>query len=93
VHRSASGLQRTLEGGSLETIRQMVAGGVGITVLPSSSVSAGASNLIRVRPFAKPVPERRVALAWRKSFPRPQAIAALRKAIFACELPQVSALD
>jgi len=89
VHRSASGLQRTLEGGSLETIRQMVASGVGITVLPSSSVAAGAGGLIRVRPFSKPVPERRVALAWRRSFPRPQAVQALREAILACDLPQV----
>jgi len=92
VNRSASGLQRTLEGGSLETIRQMVASGVGITVLPSSSVSpgSGAGGLIRVRPFSKPVPDRRVALAWRKSFPRPQAIQVLRDAILACDLPQVT---
>jgi LysR family hydrogen peroxide-inducible transcriptional activator len=92
VHRSASGLQRTLEGGSLETIRQMVASGVGITVLPSSSVSQGSGGLIRVRPFSRPVPARRVALAWRKSFPRPQAIHALREAILACDLPQVARL-
>ncbi len=92
VNRSANGLQRTLEGGSLETIRQMVASGVGVTVLPSSSVSpdASAGGLIRVRPFSKPVPDRRVALAWRKSFPRPQAIQVLRDAILACDLPQVT---
>jgi LysR family hydrogen peroxide-inducible transcriptional activator len=95
VHRSGSALQRALEGGSLETIRQMVASGVGITVLPSTSVMPGssASGLIRIRPFARPVPERRVALAWRKSFPRPQAIEALRKAILACDLPQVTRLN
>ncbi len=89
-----SGLQKALEGGSLETIRQMVAGGVGITVLPSTSVGAGGANeLIRIRPFAKPVPGRRVALAWRRSFPRPQAVEALRQAILACELPQVTKLS
>ncbi len=94
VHRSGSNMQRALEGGSLETIRQMVASGVGITVLPSSSVvpGNGADGLIRMRPFAKPVPVRRVALAWRKSFPRPQAIEALRDAILACDLPQVARL-
>ena len=88
---ASSRRSRALEGGSLETIRQMVASGVGITVLPSTSVPAGggANELIRFRPFSRPVPERRVALAWRKSFPRPQAIEALRKAILACELPQV----
>ena len=86
------GLSRVLEGGSLETIRQMVASGVGVTVLPSTSVAAGggANELIRVRPFAKPIPRRRIAIAWRKSFPRPQAIEALRQAILACDLPQVS---
>ena len=86
---------RSLEGGSLETIRQMVASGVGVTVLPSTSVAdgGGASELIRIRPFAKPVPQRRVAIAWRRSFPRPQAVDALRQAILACELPGVAKLQ
>ena len=68
-----------------------MASGVGLTVLPSTSVGPGESHndLIRVRPFSKPVPERRVALAWRKSFPRPEAIEALRQAILECDLPQV----
>jgi LysR family hydrogen peroxide-inducible transcriptional activator len=35
------------------------------------------------------VPSRRVALAWRRSYPRPEAIEALRKSIAACPLPQV----
>jgi LysR family hydrogen peroxide-inducible transcriptional activator len=86
-------LAKTLEGGSLETIRQMVASGVGVTVLPSTSVAPGegaGSDLIRVRPFTRPVPDRRVVLAWRKSFPRPEAIEALREAILACDLPQVT---
>jgi LysR family hydrogen peroxide-inducible transcriptional activator len=89
-----SGIQRTFEGGSLETIRQMVASGVGITVLPATSITpgAGAADLIRIRPFAKPVPARRVAIAWRRSFPRPKAIEALRQAILACELPRASKL-
>ena len=93
VQRGPRGpLARTLEGGSLETIRQMVASGVGLTVLPSSAVPAGDSggDLIRFRPFTRPVPDRRVVLAWRKSFPRPQAIEALRQAILACDLPQVT---
>jgi LysR family hydrogen peroxide-inducible transcriptional activator len=89
-HRGA--LARTLEGGSLETIRQMVASGVGVTVLPATSVAPGDSGgeLIRIRPFSRPVPERRVVLAWRKSFPRPQAIEVLRQAILDCDLPQVA---
>jgi LysR family hydrogen peroxide-inducible transcriptional activator len=92
--RERSMLAKTVEGGSLETIRQMVAGGVGVTVLPATSTNAsgGASDLIRILPFARPVPTRRVGLAWRRSFPRPEAIEALRKAIFACNLPQVEKL-
>ncbi|HUG77462.1 MAG TPA: LysR substrate-binding domain-containing protein [Burkholderiales bacterium] len=91
--RERSAIARTVEGGSLETIRQMVASGVGVTVLPATSVSNSQStDLIRVLPFARPTPTRRVALAWRRSFPRPEAIEALRKSILACNLPQVKKL-
>ena len=92
--RERSPLARTVEGGSLETIRQMVAGGVGVTVLPATSTatSGGSSDLIRIVPFARPAPTRRVGLAWRRSFPRPEAIDALRKAILATNLPQVDKL-
>ncbi len=88
-------LQRTLEGGSLETIRHMVASGAGITVLPCTSVLShqAEDKLLAVRPFADPVPKRRIALAWRNSFPRPQAIATLREALQACPLPCVNFLD
>ncbi len=87
-------LARTLEGGSLETIRQMVASGVGLTVLPSTAVQAGeGSELIRFRPFTRPVPDRRVVLAWRKSFPRPQVIEMLRESILACDLQQVTKIQ
>ena len=92
--KDRSALAKTVEGGSLETIRQMVASGVGVTVLPATSVGAGgASDLIRILPFAKPAPTRRVGLAWRRSFPRPEAIEALRKGILACNLSNVTKLD
>jgi LysR family hydrogen peroxide-inducible transcriptional activator len=92
--KERSPLARTVEGGSLETIRQMVAGGVGVTVLPSTSVTSNtSSDLIRLLPFARPTPTRRVALAWRRSFPRPEAIEALRKSILACNLSQVEKLN
>ena len=69
-------------GTSLETIRNMVASGLGITVLPASANSERYRNpLLRVIPFAKPAPSRRIALAWRKSFARNQAIEALTRAI------------
>ncbi len=88
-------LQRTLEGSSLETIRHMVASGAGITVLPCTSVLShqAEDKLLAVRPFADPVPKRRIALAWRNSFPRPQAIATLREALHACTLSCVNFLD
>ncbi|MDY0073964.1 MAG: LysR substrate-binding domain-containing protein [Thauera sp.] len=87
--RNVSGLQRTLEGSSLETIRQMVASGLGITVLPSSAADQGSglSPLIAVRPFAAPEPSRRVALAWRVTYPRNGAIDVLRSAILDSGLP------
>ena len=88
------GLQRAVEGSSLETIRHMVASGMGITVLPcSAATGAGpyASTLTTTVPFSDP-PRRRVALAWRVSFPRPQAIEALRQAIGACALDCVTIL-
>jgi LysR family transcriptional regulator, hydrogen peroxide-inducible genes activator len=92
--KERNALARTLEGGSLETIRQMVAGGVGVTVLPATSVTSGGGRgeLIRFLPFARPAPTRRVGIAWRRSFPRPEAIEALRKSILACNLPQVTKL-
>jgi LysR family transcriptional regulator, hydrogen peroxide-inducible genes activator len=72
-----------LQGSSLETIRHMVASGMGVTVLPCSAAGADryAQRLLAVRRFEDPVPSRRVALAWRASFPRPQAIEALRQAV------------
>jgi len=92
--KERSSLAKTVEGGSLETIRQMVASGVGVTVLPSTSIGAGGTgDLIRILPFARPAPTRRVGLAWRRSFPRPEAIEALRKAILACNLAQVEKIE
>lgn len=69
-------------GSSLETIRHMVASGLGITVVPRSSVeNRPVEPLLTARPLAKPEPARRIVLAWRKTFPRVKAIAALREAI------------
>jgi LysR family hydrogen peroxide-inducible transcriptional activator len=80
---------QVLESSSLETIRYMVASGVGVTVMPASSVDTLAKNdpLLRVRPFAEPTPTRRVGLVWRASFPRYQAIDVLRTALVDCKLP------
>lgn len=87
--------QSPRSGSSLETIRHMVASGLGITVLPQSSVCSQANDqpLLVTRPFAGKEPSRRIALAWRSSFPRTRAIAAVRDAILACGMPGADFLD
>ncbi|TXG92968.1 MAG: hydrogen peroxide-inducible genes activator [Rhodocyclaceae bacterium] len=77
------GLQGALEGSSLETVRHMVASGAGVSVVPASAVESWQvdDRLMSVLPFAEPAPKRRVVLAWRVTFPRPQAIDAIREAI------------
>lgn len=80
---------QVLEGSSLETIRHMVSSGVGVTVMPASSVDGIAADdaLLRVKPFVEPSPSRRVGLVWRSSFPRHKAIDVIRQAILDCRLP------
>jgi LysR family transcriptional regulator, hydrogen peroxide-inducible genes activator len=87
------GIKKSFEGSSLETIKHMVASGMGITVVPSLSVSKEVHSHLRFIPFEAPVPTRRVVLAWRRSFTRYEAIAALRNAVHACELPGVKRLS
>ena len=89
----AEGIQKSFEGSSLETIKHMVASGMGITVLPGLSVPAEPQAHLRFLDFTDPVPTRRVVLAWRRSFTRYEAIAALRNAVVACELPGVTPLN
>ncbi|MEO8936602.1 MAG: LysR substrate-binding domain-containing protein [Burkholderiaceae bacterium] len=90
-----SGIRRTFEGSSLETIRHMVASGIGVTVLPRTSVPSPlpADSLLRYIPFEQPVPGRRVVLAWRKSFPRRAAIEVIRAAVRDCNLDGTTKLD
>src|SRR5574344_257852 len=73
----------TVEASSLETIRHMVASGLGVSVLPQSAVDSHqyTAGVIEIRPFSDPVPTRTVAIAWRATFPRPKAIDALVEAI------------
>jgi len=66
----------------------MVASGAGVTVLPctSSTGNGELKGLLTTRPFAEPAPCREVAIAYRRSFPRTEAIAVLRQAIMDCPL-------
>ncbi|OHV08855.1 hydrogen peroxide-inducible genes activator [Kushneria phosphatilytica] len=81
------------EGGSLETIRHMVASGLGITILPQSAMGTDhyGNGLLESRPFRDPAPSRTVAIAWRASFPRPKAIDALIRAINQCQMSNMQA--
>ncbi len=94
--KSAEGHARqSLESSSLETIRYMVASGLGVTVLPCTAAGAErfSERLLRVKRFVGKPPSRVVALAWRKSFPRPEAINAVREAILRAPLSCVRPLD
>jgi LysR family transcriptional regulator, hydrogen peroxide-inducible genes activator len=149
---SAEGIRKSFEGSSLETIKHMVAAGMGVTVVPQLSVprnamrqqaalaqkagktaaaseaaaktsskatakattkvvdkdvkktaaqsTAAAAQMgadeetyVRYIPFEGDAPTRRVVLAWRRSFTRYEAIAALRNAVYACELAGVQRLS
>ena len=89
----AEGIRKSFEGSSLETIKHMVAAGMGVTVVPRLSVPREPQQHLRFIPFEEPVPTRRVVLAWRRSFTRYEAIAALRNAIYDCPLEGVNRLS
>jgi LysR family hydrogen peroxide-inducible transcriptional activator len=104
----AEGIRKSFEGSSLETIKHMVAAGMGVTLVPRLSVPKEAleapakrkkneETYVRYLPItdgkSDVPPTRRVVLAWRRSFTRYEAIAALRNAIYACELPGVHRLS
>jgi LysR family hydrogen peroxide-inducible transcriptional activator len=82
LNRADAHITRT---SSLETVRNMVASGLGVSVLPRDALTPKYhSRLVVPIPFTRPAPSRRVALAYRKSFPRPEAIKAIRVAVAAC---------
>ena len=103
----AEGIRKSFEGSSLETIKHMVAAGMGVTVVPRLSVPKEALGIagkrkksldtyVRYLPIVEgkdAPPTRRVVLAWRRSFTRYEAIVALRNAIVASELPGVTRLS
>ena len=105
---NAEGIRKSFEGSSLETIKHMVASGMGVTLVPRLSVPADglaaragggreSDSLVRYLPIddgdGREPPMRRVVLAWRRSFTRYEAIAALRNAIYGCDLPGVKRLS
>ena len=103
----AEGIRKSFEGSSLETIKHMVASGMGVTLVPRLSVPktsldghsrrrATDALYVKYLPVTdgqSEPPKRRVVMAWRRSFTRYEAIAALRNAVYACELPGVARLS
>jgi LysR family hydrogen peroxide-inducible transcriptional activator len=89
------GLQRNLEGGSLESICCMVASGIGVSILPDTAIGLNQAtwDLLTAKPLKAKDSRRRVALAWRKSFPRSQAINLLWESIRGCNLPGVELVE
>ncbi len=81
-------LKTVAQGSSIETLRHMVASGLGITVLPKSATGASSytQGLLETRPFKRPAPTRTVAIAWRASFPRPKAVDLIIQAAQICRL-------
>jgi len=76
------------QGNSLETLRSMVASGLGVTVLPATALTRRyATPLVKAIDFAAPHPKRRVALAWRRGFSRPAAVRKLAEALRGLDLP------
>ncbi len=114
---NAEGIAKSFEGSSLETIKHMVAAGMGVTLVPRLSVPKEAlleaatapknrrkkddAAFVKYLPIVEnapggaelAAPTRRVVLVWRRSFTRYEAIAALRNAVYACELPGVARLS
>lgn len=84
-----SGLTNTLQGSSLNTIRHMVASGLGISILPSTAITENDHMLFSIVPFEQPVPNRRTLLAYRRNFVRPKALDAIRTAILHSQLAGV----
>ena len=81
-------IRNAAEGSSLETLKYMVASGLGISILPKSAAITqhnSADNLTTIS-FTDPAPKRTIALAWRASFPRFQAIEAIRQSIKQAEV-------
>ncbi|WP_179378560.1 hydrogen peroxide-inducible genes activator [Jannaschia marina] len=71
------------EGTSLDTLRQMVATGLGLSVLPALYVRSEVAreDLVTARPLADPAPGRDIGMVWRKTSARGAAYDTLAAAI------------
>ena len=83
----SSDQREELKATSIETLRQMVAAGVGCTLLPQLAAAPGvgsiANHMVEIRPFAAPVPTRTIGLVWRHRYPREATVRVLGELILA----------
>jgi len=84
---TASSDREELKATSLETLRQMVAAGVGCTLLPALAALPGVGilqdGLVQIRPFASPAPTRTIGIVWRHRYPREKTVKRLGEVILA----------
>lgn len=79
------GEEQDFKATGLETLRQMVKAGTGITFMPQIAIKSQEEG-IRYIPFAPPVPSRSIALVWRKTTPRAAMMEKLAGLIRACSV-------
>src|SRR5262245_6485163 len=93
---NASDQREELKATSIETLRQMVAAGVGCTLLPKLATLPGAGSLdeetVQIRRFVTPEPSRTIGLVWRRNFPRRSALLMLCDVIRERLPPEVDAI-
>lgn len=88
ARQKISGLTNTLQGSSINTIRHMVASGLGISILPATALTENDHMLFSIVPFEQ-APQRQIVLAYRRNFVRPNALKALKQAVKTSQLAGV----
>lgn len=91
--QKVQGLTNNIQGSSINTIRHMVASGLGVSVVPSTALNETDHLLFSIIPFAPPVPKRRIILAARRHFIRPQALDTIKTAILNSQLSGVQFIE
>jgi LysR family hydrogen peroxide-inducible transcriptional activator len=91
-------LSHDFEGTSLDTLRQMVAMGIGITLLPALYVRSEVSreNLVLARPMSGEQPAREIGMVWRRGSARDaefRDLAQIVAGILTDRVPEVTVLD
>lgn len=91
-------LSHDYEGTSLDTLRQMVAMGMGLSLLPALYVRSEVARetLVAARPLDGPTPARVIGLVWRRGSVRGEAyrrLAAAIREILRARVPEVTVLD